>query len=229
MNFQIRIRDGDYHRVMGVLDSYIDEAEKVLVFAHNPPKEVFGTIVYNNQHHHIYFFNLNKTDAGIRKYLGSYYSKESFAVKKTAGGKKALELTPAGAYQYATTEKLIDPEYTKGFEDHQLEEFRLRAEFYYRKPGEPTPKQHGDTIVVVREETVVKQDKVWIRLLDNKEKYRSKTVAQIKSSIAADWLNQGKALPRQCDLHRYALSLYYILKYEGEVPEDALETVYSIE
>lgn len=181
-----------------------------------------------NDHHHVYLFSLPRTEQAIRKYIGHYYSKEKFSVKKTCGGNARLPITVEGAYQYGTEDTLTDPVYLKGFTQDHLDMLKLRAEAYY-KPVSERKMEHGDTIVVTREIHHERQDKVWNRLVDNIEKYKDKHIWQIKSMISAEWLNSGKALPRQCDLHRYAVSIYWRLKYESvEVPDDALESLYRI-
>lgn len=227
MNCQIRLREADTERVKDFLKEYIIIAERVLIFKHSPPKIENGLTVYVNEHHHIYLFNIQRTDEGIRKYIGHYYEKTKFSVRKTCGGEKKLKITYEGAYQYGTSEELLDPVYVKGFEDGDIERFKLKAEAYYNA-GKPVKLEHNDTVVIHHDHHHIRADKVWERLDAQRDKYNGKTVPQIKSMIGAEWLNSGKALPRQCDLHRYALSLYYKLKYVDEVPENALETLYSI-
>lgn len=228
MNCQIRLREADTERVKDFLKEYILFAERVLIFKHSPPKIENGITVYVNEHHHIYLFNIQRTDEGIRKYIGHYYKKECFAVRKTCGGSKKQPITYEGAYQYGTSEQLLEPVYVKGFEDHDIEVFKLKAEAYYNA-GKPIKLEHNDTVVIHHDHHHIRADKVWEGLMNKEEIYKGKTITQIKSMISAEWLNNGKALPRQCDLHRYALSLYYRLKYPGEVPENALETLYKID
>jgi len=217
MNFQVRITEGDIERVKELLKEYILCSNQVLIFHHQ--KE-------NNDHHHAYFFDLNRTDQGIRKYLGHYLTKEKFSVKKTCGGEKRLPITLEVAYQYGTEKYLDPPVFVKDIEDNKIEVLKLRAEAYYL-PFKERKLEHGDAIIVTKEIIKERQDKVWEKLLDQREKYKGKNIVQIKSMICAEWLNNGKAMPRQCDLHRYAMSLFYRLKYEDhEVPDIALENLF---
>ena len=88
------------------------------------------------------------------------------------------------------------------------------------------------TQVIKEEHYVVRPDRVWERLIDQIDKYQGKSIKQIKSTIAAQWINDGKAIPRPSDLHRYAVSIYYRNKYfnkdwDHTVPDWALEGEYS--
>lgn len=226
MNFQIRLRESDTQRVQDFLNDYIYDSEKVLIFKHSPPKIENGITVYVNEHHHIYLFLLERKADSIRKYIGRYYDKTRFSVKTTSGGTKNLPITLEGAYQYGTSEHLLAPVFSKGVEESHLDVLRMSAEVYYKPQG--VKLNTGDVIIVTKEIHHEKQDRVWLRLLDQRDIYIGKTVPQIKSMIAAEWLNSGKALPRPCDLHRYSLSLFYKNKYTDEIPADALEDIYRI-
>jgi len=219
LDTQVRLTEEDTQRVIQFFAAYIHLATRVLIFKHNKP---------GNIHHHCYFFNLDRTDAAIRKYIGHHYKRECFSVSHTCKGKKREPLTERGAYQYGTEKTLDDPVYQKGFAQHDIEVFKLAAEAYY-KQFEPKELQNGDTIIVTKEIYTARQDKVWEKLKEQQDRYMNKSIIQIKSMISAQYLNEGKALPRQCDLHRYSLSLFYRCKFVEveEIPEDALEGIYK--
>lgn len=211
MDYQIRLRDSNEQRVMEALEAYF--TDRFMIFRHEPHGE--------NIHYHVYIFGLQRTAETIRDHLHKLrYPKEYYAVKTTCGKKKE-KITPQGAYQYAVKPK-SNPKIvkTKGFSDEELAEFKEKADRYY----------HNDIPIVVSPsdanvpEVIFRVDRVWERLKKDIKSYDKKTVREIKSSIASDWLNQGKAIPRPSDLHRYAVSLYYLNKYQHEdcVPEDAL-------
>jgi len=206
-DFQIRIRDDDTNRVIENLEFYF--TDRYMIFRHEPNPD--------NIHHHIYIFGLYRNADAIRERLRKLgYAKERYAVSVTAGKKK--EKIDAGkAYQYALN-PLSKPEVIciKGFSDEELEKFKEQTEKYYNPPIIATP---ADGVLP---EVIIKQDRVWMGLRDDIDKYRGLTVKAIKSKICAKWLNEGKAIPRPSDLHRYAVSLYYLNKHEGLIPDNAL-------
>lgn len=210
-DFQIRIRTPDITHILCVAD-YIDAATAGFAFHHNLP---------DNNHYHIYLFGLDRQADSIRKTLGKYIpDKECYAVKTTCGGRKNLPITHMGAYQYGTTKKLLSPYWHKGFTDDNIRAFHLNAQEYYDALEKPIE----GTLITREEHYVVRPDRIWEGLSQNKELYENLTVKQIKSKIAAKWLNAGKAMPRPSDLHRYATSLYYVNKYKDqEIPDGALE------
>lgn len=82
----------------------------------------------------------------------------------------------------------------------------------------------------------MKQDRVWQNLvgelIENPILYDGMSVPSIKSKIAVGYLRQLKAVPRPSDLHRYAVSLFYIVKHElhrrdNPIPDDALLNEYK--
>jgi len=102
-----------------------------------------------------------------------------------------------------------------------MKEFQTNAEEYY--------KPITAVLVTKEEHYVVRPDRVWERLKLNYEKYENKTIREIKSMLAVDWLTNGKAIMRTADAHRYAVSLYYLCKYKDApiIPDDALLSEYN--
>jgi len=210
-NFQIRITEESYDRIKEVLGWYLTDQR--LVFRHAPNAD--------NIHHHLYLFGLMRTAESVRKLLRKHYDKSKFAVSVTAG-KSKQKITAMLAYQYASKPKsnpvLVDH---AGFTDEQLKEFEDNAKEFY------TPMT---AVLVTKEEHyIVRPDRVWERLKLNYEKYEGKTVPEIKSMLAVDWLTNGKAILRGADAHRYALSLYYLCKYKNYavIPDNALITEFQ--
>lgn len=209
MNVQIRIRtDAKFDDILSIAD-WLIAAEKGFAFRHNKP---------GNIHYHIYLFNIERNPDAMRRHLFKYHDKQDYMVGTTAGKKKE-KISPMIAYQYAMNPK-SNPErvWVKGFEDDEINTMETEAKAYY------TPIQ---AVQVIREDHyIVRPDRVWERLYANLEKYKGKSINQIKSSIATEWLNNGKAIPRNADLHRYAVSLFTINKYDAkdwpEIPDWAL-------
>jgi len=211
MNFQIRIRtDEDFPNVSYIQD-WLDAAQQGFAFEHNKP---------GNHHYHVYLFGLERNVDAMRRTIGRYLPKECYSVGTTCGGKKRLKITEIGAYQYGTTNILLDPIWTKGFPLDVIQEYRKNAELHYK----PMPV----TVITREDHYVVRPDRVWERLHANAEQYGGITIKAIKSKLCAEWLNNGKAIPRPSDLHRYAVSLYYLNKYkksqigDTEIPDTAL-------
>lgn len=221
-NIQIRIRVSDWSYVIQYIGDYIQRADRSFSFHHD---------LSGNNHYHVYLFDIDIKEQSIRKKLHNYLHKTSYAVKSTAGKYDKLPITPLKAYQYGTTEKLIEPIHYRGFDDDELNVFKESASAYYNllsKPKEPV-----SAVLVTREDHfVVRADKTWEKLVNQIDRYKDKSVKQIKSMIAAQWINEGKAIPRPSDCHRYAVSIHYRLKFWNkednfEVPDWALEGEYS--
>jgi len=222
-NIQIRLRTPRYEDVVEHLGDYIMKADAAMIFHHNKP---------DNNHYHVYLFEIDVKPDSIRKKLQrAGYEKTCYAVGNTCG-KEKKPITTQGAYQYGTTDLMLEPVFHKGLTDVDLGIFRDCATVYYNKPIDTTPK-NGDHHVIIKETTIIpKPDKTWEKLVENIDKYKEKTIKQIKSMIAAQWINEGKAIPRPSDCHRYAVSIHYRLKYFNkdwnyEVPEWALEGEYD--
>lgn len=216
MNVQVRIRvDEDFARISYIKD-WLNETPRGLAFEHNKP---------GNHHYHVYLFGLERNCDAMRRHLGKHLPKECYAVGITAG-KKKVKITPEYAYQYGTTKSLNNPIWTKGFPLEELETYHKNAEKYYKVPLLVTEKD-GELPVVL-----YKIDRVWEKLRNAADEYQDMTIARIKSKISADYLNNGKAIPRSADLHRYAMSLFYLNKYKNEgtydqIPDTALEEYYQ--
>lgn len=211
MNFQIRIRTDASFPDISYITHWLDESPRGFAFEHNKP---------GNHHYHVYLFDLERNCDAMRKHLGKHLSdKQRYAVGITCGAKKKTKITPKGAYIYGTTDKLLSPIWSKGFSLEELQEYHEAAVKFYK----PVPIiAHPDDAKNLPE-VIYKVDRVWERLRDHREDYQGLTVKAIKSKLAADWLNNGRAVPRSADLHRYAISLYYLNKYKDEVvPDDAL-------
>lgn len=221
-DFQIRVTDPVWMQVKGFLDPYIDVAAYGFAFKHMPNPD--------NHHYHIYLFNVPRTADAIRKHLAKYYNKTKYSVSTTAGRDKQ-KLDPRLAYQYGSTEQHLLPIWTKDVPIERIEAWHVSAEaFYAQKQQQRERHQDPVTEMVVIHEEKVKADRVWEGLSAHFQDYDGKTVQQIKSKICAKWLNDGKAIPRPSDLHRYAVSLHMLNKFKGrEIPEDAFEEKYSIE
>jgi len=129
------------------------------------------------------------------------------------------------AYQYAMKPK-SQPQliHHNEFTDTELLAFQLNADQYYH-PELSTV----DNIVTTHDHYIVRPDRVWERLYKEKNKYADKTIHQIKSALHAEWLNNGKAMMRTADAHRYATSLFMLNKYKGEeIPDNAFNSDYLI-
>lgn len=211
MNYQLRIRDDlPWAELSKYLEVWTTKAVSGFAFQHD---------LSGNNHYHIYLFQIEMSKQGFRDRLAKRYGSREFSVKTTCGGIKKMPITPILAYQYGTTKELLNPVWVK-LEKEDLEKYKSNANRHYYFDV----KNINETTLITREEKVViRDDKVWKKLLDNKERYSGKSIAQIKSAICADWLNDGKAIPRGCDLQRYAVSLFMKCKYPDIVPEEALE------
>lgn len=215
MSFQVRIRTDAEWAKLGYVTEWLNDCEKGFAFRHNKP---------GNNHYHIYLFGLQRNPDAMRKYLGRYLpSKECYSVGTTAGKKKE-PIVDMKAYCYASAPDSNPEEvWMKGFTEGEKEAFHRYVEDYYHKPEKEYP------IVVTPEDAkglplvVFKTDRVWERLSANADDYRDLTVKAIKAKLAAEWLNAGRAIMRNADAHRYALSLFYLNKHrDGPVPDDAL-------
>lgn len=209
--FQCRIRTSAKFEDIEPIKDWIDATRAAFAFHHNLP---------DNSHYHIYFFGLEREADSMRKKLGRYYPKENYSVSTTCKGRAREPIIDWLAWQYGTTEDLLTPVFHKGFNEQQIAQFMESAERYY----DNNKKDQGGTLDVVNivkeEHYIVRPDRVWERLSSQKEEYSDLTLREIKSKMVAQWLNAGKAMPRPSDLHRYAVSLYMLNKYDGEVPAD---------
>lgn len=208
---QIRIRtDMPFSEIM-CIQNWLQTAPSG--FAFNHAKE-------GNNHYHIYLFDFPTQPDSLRKTLHNYYQKTEFSVSTTAGKSKE-KILPILAWQYATEDKLLKPVWTKGFSEENLSAFTTHATDYY----ESMKKELGPlTLVTKHDHYVVRPDRIWERLYAKHKDYQHLSLAQIKSKIATEWLNAGKAMPRPSDLHRYAMSLKWLNKYQGkEIPEFAMQ------
>lgn len=217
MNIQIRIRtDTPFDDIIYIKD-WLDLAQKGFAFQH--PK-------FDNNHYHIYLFGIERNPDAMRKHLGKYLLDKTLYSVSTTAGKKRDKITPFGAYQYAGKPTALR-RWIKGFCDADIENMEEQAKTYYA-PKEPVEA----TLITRHDHYIVKPDRVWERLVEQGDRYVGKSVRQIKSMIAAQWINDGKAVPRPSDLHRYAISIFYRLKYFTEennyqVPDWALENEYG--
>lgn len=228
MNFQIRIRTDAAFNDLEYINHWLDAAREGFAFEHNKP---------GNHHYHIYLFGLDRKPDPMRKYLFKYLpNKECYSVGITAGKKKE-KIIDWLAYQYGTTKLIIDPCWTKGYEAAKLNEFRDSAiAFYEQETARQERRNAVVTEILVINNEKVKPDRVWeglvTKLIEKPDMYDGKTIPQIKSMISVDYLRRLKAVPRPSDLHRYAISLWYIVKYDAhvkdsDIPLDAMEGEYT--
>jgi len=207
-NIQIRLTEPDTEKVKNVLCYYLTENN--MIWKHTPVRNP------DNVHHHIYLFGVYRTAETIRKHLSKKgYDKSQYMVGITAGRSK-VKITPATAYQYAANPK-SQPQlvHSLGFNAEELAQFKADADNYYK------PIQ---AIEVIKEEHyVVRPDRVWERLHAKYDDYKNLSVLDIKKKLAAEWLNNGKAIMRKADAHRYAVSLYYLNRYHADIPADAFD------
>lgn len=226
MDFQIRIRTNEHFNDIEYIKDWLDACQSGFAFVHNKP---------NNHHYHIYLFGLQRDPDAMRRKLGKHLpNKECYAVGRTAGKKKE-PISQMIAYQYGTEEQLADPVWSKGIED-KIEAMKFNAESFYKQKAErDNRRKEVVTEILVINQEKVKPDRVWenlmTELIENPTKYDGKAVHQIKSMISVSYLNRLKAIPRPSDLHRYAVSLYYINKHglhqnDGKIPEDELDNEY---
>lgn len=218
VNLQIRLRTMTPFTSLEFIQSYLNGCVEGFAFEHNKP---------DNHHYHIYLFGIDIKPDSVRKTLQRYMpTKETYSVATTAGGSKRLPLDPRIAYQYAkcpdSNPTLI---WSRGFDQATMERYELAANaFYEQQEKRRTERNAVLTEVLVINNEKIKQDRTWERLMnemiENPGKYRGKTVPQIKSMIAVDYLRQLKAVPRPSDLHRYAISLYYIQMHGLHTADD---------
>lgn len=210
MHIQLRITDDvSWAELSKYLEVWTNKAASGFAFYHD---------LSGNSHYHVYLFDIEIREQSVRERLAKRYGDRKFSVRTTCGGAKKHPITPILAYQYGTTKDLLDPVWVK-CNEMDLQDYKSKAQKYYYF-STPSPA----TLITREEKVIIKTDKVWEKLLDNKDKYRDKTIKQIKSTICADYLNNGKAIPRGCDLQRYAVSLFMLCKYEADiVPDFALD------
>lgn len=216
INLQLRVTDSSWDNIKQAIGWNL--TDKHLVFRHTPKSNP------DNVHHHVYLFDIYRTAETLRNILRKRYEKTQFAVSVTAGRSKQ-KITPELAYQYALNPK-SQPELVsaQGFTNEELEKFKKDGEDYY-KPMEVT-------LVTKEEHYVVRPDRIWERLKMRQSEgvYDNMTLHQIKCKLAAEWLNAGKAMMRNADCHRYAVSIYMLNKYKHlpEIPDNAFREQYSI-
>lgn len=212
MDFQIRIRTNDDFKDLHYIEQWLAETTSGFAFNHDLP---------DNNHYHIYLFGLQRNPDAMRRHLGKHLAqKVDYAISKTAG-KDKKPISQEIAYQYGTTEEILEPCWTKNIDQPVL---KLKAEaFYYDRKHRPRTSAVQE-ILVLKEETL-KQDRIWARLIEEltmePTMYDGKTIPEIKSKIAVGYLRQLKAVPRPSDLHRYATSLFYIVKHKLHSDEKA--------
>lgn len=229
MDFQIRLRTDELFSNIVYIQHWLDAAREGFAFNHNKP---------GNNHYHIYLFGLDRKPDPMRKYLAKYLpNKESYSVKTTAGKNKE-PIKAHIAYQYGTEAEAREPVWIKGYSDQDIEVFKFDAAcFYDQMAKRQERKKQVVTEILVLNEEKVKPDRVWENLMneliERPDMYDDKAVPHIKSMIAASYLRKLKAVPRPSDLHRYAVSLYYIVRHDlhrsehATIPEMALLEEYS--
>lgn len=238
MNFQIRIRSDDVFEKLDYVKQWIDEAREGFAFEHNKP---------GNHHFHIYLFGLDRQADPMRKYLFKHLKdKVLYSVKTSAGkpGAKSVPITKNKAWVYASApdsnptlvwHKLGQDEFARSL-------YEAEAAEYYEKKLHPEKFAVPNT-VYIEKHIEVKPDKTWEKLVEGMlhdwNKYEGKSVPLIKSMIAVSYLRDLRAVPRPSDLHRYAISLFYITKFNlmnrdktgqrinREIPDDALVPEYN--
>lgn len=227
MNFQIRIRTDAPFASLDYVKQWLDEAREGFAFEHDKP---------GNHHYHIYLFGLDRTPDPMRKHLFKHLKdKVLYSVKTSAGkpGAKSVEITKNHAWVYASAPESNPTEvwFKLNQGDFAREIYRAEAEAYYTKKVT----KERDT-VYIEEHIVPKADKTWEKLLEgissHNNIYDGKSVPQIKSLIAVSYLRQLRAVPRPSDLHRYAISLFYITKHglineKNTIEDDALLPEYN--
>ncbi|MBV6343329.1 hypothetical protein [Candidatus Magnetobacterium casense] len=210
MDYQIRLRtDVSFHDIIYIKD-WLSTAQRGFAFEHNKP---------GNHHYHIYLFNIQRTDQALRDTLYKYTKDKSKYSVKTTAGKHREKILPIIAWQYGTEDDLKEPVWMKGFDDEAITGFTMNAKSYY----EARNKKDNGALITHEDHYVVRPDRVWERLSAHRQTYANLSIDKIKNKMMVEWLNNGKAIPRGADLHRYAVSLYYINKHDGIVPDDAFE------
>lgn len=232
MNIQIRVRTDE--PIKDIVGKWYDNAPKAFIFEHNKP---------GNHHYHVYLFDYESHTAlqKWREYLTRRLGDKSLHMVGTTAGKKKNPITIQNAYNYGCADrlsqkmerkekiddvsKLLDrPIFIKGFiVEEGLHQLHDEAEKFWNVMVGQQAKQ--ESVVVIQDllEVKTRPDLVWKSLYENRASYRDLTIPKIKSKLAVERLREGKAIMRSADAHRYALSLYYLNKYNGEeIPDDAL-------
>lgn len=192
-----------------LMRDYVSRSERVLAFEHDADEDVSRT------HTHLYLFDLalKRPDDDIRDHLRKYLKKTDFMVGLSAG-KKSRQITPEGAYIYATTKDAKDPTLTQGFPDEEVKSYREAAVRFY------TPQERKNVILHVVEQ---KPDHVWERfyekLLRGDPEMKNWSVQMFRKWIMLDYLNRARPVPRAADLNRYAYSLWMLRNHIGSDPE----------
>lgn len=227
MNFQIRIRTDEVFAKLDYIRQWLDECREGFAFEHDKP---------GNHHFHIYLFGLDRQPDPMRKHLFKHLKdKTLYSVKTSAGkpGAKSVEITKNHAWVYASAPESNPMEvwYKLNQGEFARDQYRAEAVEYYTKKVLPER-----NTVYIEEHIIPKSDKTWEKLLEGISSrhniYDTKTVPQIKSMIAVSYLRQLRAVPRPSDLHRYAVSLFYITKHnlineKSIIEDDALMPEYN--
>lgn len=212
--FQVRIHR-EYKFIENTFQDYIDNSVISFGFEHEADDEVSRT------HVHHYFFGLKRTRQTIDAYCRRYYSTNSeFSVSQTCG-KKKRPLDVRGAWIYGTTEKLLEPKWTRGLSEDELMWLRMEAIDFWNKIKESAQTKTAVQVV----EVVIEKDKkdnIWTDYYEKvflewrkgeESKFKNFTLDMFKRWITADYLNKGKAPPRVADRNRYAYGLYVLNKH----------------
>lgn len=209
-NIQIRVHHDDWSYIHTLIDDYLFNCSKALVFRHTEAKR---------GHFHIYFIDISTQAQSVRKKFKNYFKgNEDFSVSTTCG-KDKRKITLEGAYIYGTTKELIEPIYTKGISEPDLLNLAVNAKQFYErlKTKADTPLE---ITLIKTHELITKTDHVWERLLDlftqQSEKTENYSIVEIKKWIIADYLNRSKPIPRMADLNRYSYSLFHMKKNSTE-------------
>ena len=232
MNIQVRVRTNE--PIKDIVGKWYDNAPKAFIFEHDKP---------DNHHYHVYLFDYESHTAlqKWREYLTRRLGDKSLHMVGTTAGKKKQPITIQYAYNYGCADRLkqkmdkkekIDnvselldkPIFIKGFGAEEIfHQLHDEAEkFWNVMVGHDG---RNESVVVIQDLLQVKTrpDLVWKSLYENMDSYRDLSIPKIKSKLAVERLREGKAIMRNADAHRYALSLYYLNKYNREeIPDDAL-------
>lgn len=223
MDCQIRIRTDELFSDILYIKDWIEHAREGFAFNHCLP---------DNNHFHIYLFGLDRHPDAMRRTIGKYLPKQNYSVSKTAG-KDKKPINPMIAYQYGMSDALLQPIWIKSEKE---DIYRISGEAFYKQHKlRQERKNQVVTEVLVLHDEKPKADRVWeglmSDLIEHPHMYDDKAVYQIKSMISVAYLKRLKAVPRPSDLHRYAVSLFYIVKHDlhnrgQDIPLDALEEEY---
>lgn len=213
--FQVRIHR-EYDEIKDMLEDYVAQSAIAFGFQHEADEEVSRT------HCHTYYFGLKKAKNTVDKYFRSRFTggNADFSVSQTCG-KKKRPLDVVGAWNYGTTEKLLEPTYTHGLSEEEIKYLRLQAIEFWNKIKAARAKPKGQNTVEIIEVVIEKEkrDNVWLRYFEkmmlNKAEMKTWSRDKIRRWIIADYLNQCKAPPRVADVNRYSFGLYILSRKEN--------------